>query len=96
MNERDGTVSRIDPATDAVTATILVTAVPVDGGDIAVGGGFVWARISDQLVAQIDPTTNEVVARYGPPAGSGSVAADDAAAWISAHDVDAVWRLPLD
>jgi virginiamycin B lyase len=96
MNERDGTVSRIDPATDAVTATILVTPVPVQGGDIAVGGGFVWARISDQLVAQIDPTTDEVVARYGPPAGSGSVAADDAAVWISAHDVNAVWRLPLD
>jgi YVTN family beta-propeller protein len=95
MNEADGTVSRIDPATDTVVATILVTPTRVEGGDIAVGGGSVWARISDQLVAKIDPATNEVVARYGPAAGSGSVAADDDAAWISAHDVDAIWRLPL-
>lgn len=95
MNETDGTVSRIDPTTDTVVATILVTSRPVEGGDIAVGGGSVWARISDQLVARIDPATNEVVARYGPPAGSGSVAADDDAAWISAHDVNTVWRLPL-
>ena len=96
MNEGDGTVSRIDPASDSVTATILVATRPVQGGDIAVGGGSVWARISDQLVARIEPATNEVVARFGPPAGSGSVAADDAAAWISAHDVNAVWRLPLE
>jgi YVTN family beta-propeller protein len=96
MNEGDGTVSRIDPATDTVTASIIVATRPVQGGDIAVGGGFVWARISDQLVAKVDPTTNEVVARYGPPAGSGSVAADDVAAWISAHDVNAVWRLPIE
>ncbi len=38
MNEGDGTVLRIDSATDAVTATILVTPSPVQGGDIAVEG----------------------------------------------------------
>ena len=65
------------------------------GGDLAVGGGFVWARVSGWLVSKIDPTTSEVVARYGPPAGSGSVAADETALWISAHDVDVVYRLPL-
>ena len=96
MNEGDGTVSRIDPATDSVTATIVVATRPVQGGDIAVGGGSVWARISDQLVARIDPASNEVVARFGPPAGSGSVAADDEAAWISAHDINVVFRLPLE
>lgn len=95
MNEGDGSVSRIDPATDTVVATIVASGAPVEGGDIAVGGGAVWARVSDQLVSRIDPATNQVTARYGPPSGSGSVAADDAAAWVSAHDVLAVWRLPL-
>jgi YVTN family beta-propeller protein len=95
MNEGDGTVTRIDPETDTVDATILVTPSPIEGGDIAVGGGSVWARVSDQLVARVDPVTNAVVARYGPPAGSGGVAADDVAAWIAAHDVNAIWRLPL-
>jgi len=88
-------VSHVDPATDQVVATILVGEGSVSGGDIAVGGGYVWARVSDSLVAQIDPATDEVVARFGPPAGSGSVAAAEDAVWISAHDVDTVWRLPL-
>lgn len=95
MNASDGTVSRIDPVSATVTATIAVSPRSIDGGDIAVGGGYVWARVSDILVSQIDPVTNEVVARYRPGSGSGSVAADGGAVWISAHDVDAVWRLPL-
>ncbi len=88
-------VTHVDPVTDTVVATIPVGDGTVSGGDIAVGGGYVWARVSDSLVAQIDPATDQVVARFGPPAGSGSVAADDDAVWISAHDVDTVWRLPL-
>ena len=96
MNEVDGTVSRIDPATNRVVASIRVTARPIQGGDIDVGGGSVWARVSDQLVARIDPVTNTVTARYGPASGSGSVAADAQAVWVSAHDVNAVWRLPID
>ena len=51
--------------------------------------------MSGALVAKIDPRTNMVTARYSPPAGSGSVAADARALWISAHDVNAVFRLPL-
>jgi hypothetical protein len=77
-------------------ATIPAGDGSIDGGDIAVGGGYVWARVSDSLVAQIDPATDKVVARFGPPAGSGSVAADEDAVWISAHDMNTVWRLPLD
>ena len=95
QNNIDGTVTRVDPATNRAVATITVDSGPVDGGDLAVGGGFVWARVSDTLVAKIDPATNTVVARYYPVAGSGSVAADESAAWVSAHDHDVVYRLPL-
>jgi YVTN family beta-propeller protein len=95
MNNGAGTVSSIDPASNSVTATIVVSITPVTGGDIAVGGGFVWARVGAVLVAQIDPSANAVVARFGPHAGSGSVAADDDAVWISAHDVLKVWRVPI-
>jgi virginiamycin B lyase len=94
MNQLDGTVSRIDPASNTVTATIAV-GEPIEGGDIAVGGGFVWLRGSTTLLFKIDPKTNAVVARYGPSSGSGSVAADDDAVWITAHDITTVWRLPL-
>jgi virginiamycin B lyase len=95
QNNDASTVSRVDPATNTVTATIRVSGRPIQGGDIAVGGGSVWARVSDVLVAQIDPATNTVVARFGKGWGSGSVAADDEAVWISAHDVLSIWRLPL-
>jgi virginiamycin B lyase len=94
MNQRAGSVSRVD-AGGAVAASIPVSDVPIRGGDIAVGGGSVWVRIEEDLVVRIDPTTNAVVARYGPPSGSGSVAADGDAAWVSAHDTASLWRLPL-
>jgi virginiamycin B lyase len=95
QNNIDGTVTRVDPATNRAVATIPVDGGAVDGGDLAVGGGSVWARVTDSLVVRIDPATNAVVARYSPPAGSGSVAADPDNAWVSAHDEDLVYRLPL-
>jgi YVTN family beta-propeller protein len=95
LNQADGTVSRIDPRTNTVVATITVSAQPVEGGDMAFGGGYAWARVSDALVAQIDPDTNKVIRRFGEPEGSGSVVADDNAVWISAHDVETIWRVAL-
>jgi len=94
MDQLDGTVSRIDPATNGVVATIKL-GEPVQGGDIAVGGGFVWLRGFSTLLFQIDPATNTIVKRYGPSSGSGSVAADDDAVWITAHDIQTIWRLSL-
>jgi virginiamycin B lyase len=90
-----GNVVRVDPATNKAVATIRVSNGPVTGGDIAVGGGSVWARVTDELAVRIDPVGNTVVERYGPAVGSGGVAADDRAAWLSAHDEQTVWRLPL-
>ena len=94
LNQADGTVSRVDPTARSVAATITVDTGPVDGGDMAAGGGFAWARVSSSLVAKIDPRTNTVVARYGPASGSGGVIADGSATWITAHDVNSVWRFP--
>lgn len=93
MNQRDGSVTRV-AADGSVVATIKLSA-PIQGGDIAVGGGSVWVQPGGDLLVQIDPATNEVVATYGPRSGSGSVAADGRAVWVSAHDVEAIWRLPL-
>jgi len=95
MGSATGEVVHVDPATNSVVATIP-TGGPIQGGDIAVGGGYVWARITEVLVAQIDPATDTVVARYGPPSASGSVDADDQAVWVSDYIAQAVWRLPLD
>jgi hypothetical protein len=36
-------------------ASIQVSNGPVSGGDVAVGGGSVWARVTDELAIRIDP-----------------------------------------
>ena len=92
LNQGDGTVSRIDPQTNRVVATIDV-GVPGAGGDIAAGEGAVWVRATKVLLSVIDPKTNKVIKRFGPAQGSGAVRAKDGNVWISAHDVNKVWRL---
>ncbi len=94
MNQLDGTISRVDPSTNAVVATIDF-GERIRGGDIAVGGGSVWVHGSTTLLARIDPATNTITKRYGPQVGSGGVAANDDAVWITAHDVKTIWRLPV-
>jgi virginiamycin B lyase len=84
MNQLDGSVSHVDPTSNEVIATIPVDAA-IEGGDLTVGAGFVWLRASSELVAQIDPATDRVVARIGSPQASGSAHASDGQLWISGH-----------
>jgi virginiamycin B lyase len=94
LNQGDGSVTRLDPETGKVAATIPAEVVG-PGGDITTGGGSVWVRGSGYLLTRIDPETNTLVERYGPASGSGAVIVGFGAVWISAHDVETVWRLPL-
>jgi streptogramin lyase len=96
MANASSEVFRVDPSSNTVVATVDVSFSPVEGGDLTFGGGSVWARVSDVLVARIDPATNEVVARFGDARGSGSADGDSHALWISAHDVSAVYRVPVE
>jgi virginiamycin B lyase len=93
LDQVDGTVTRVDARTGK--AVRIRTGMRGEGGDLTVGGGSVWARGGDQLLARIDPRRRRVVARYGPPSGSGAVIVGSGAVWVSAHDVNTVWRLPL-
>jgi hypothetical protein len=79
-----------------VTATIKVSSGGISGGDIAASADAVWVRVTDDALAvRIDPRTNAVVDRLGPPTGSGGAAIAEASVWITAHDDrQAVWRLP--
>ena len=94
MNQDDGTVSRIDPDTDTVVATVQASEGRIPGGDIAAGDGVVWVRTDTELAAAIDVATDEVVRVLGPAAGSGSIAVTEDAVWITAHDVTEVYRVP--
>lgn len=97
MNQADGSVSRIDNRiVDEVVATIPVDARGIFGGDLTVGEGFVWLRASDELVAQIDPATDRVVARIGSPQASVSVSAGEGQLWTVGHfETGTGWRAKL-
>jgi streptogramin lyase len=96
MNQTDGSVSHVDPGSDTVVATIPVDAGAIFGGDVTVGAGFVWLRASSELVAQIDPATDRVVARIGPAQASGGAHASDGQLWIADHfERPGGWRAVL-
>jgi virginiamycin B lyase len=92
VNQVDGSVSRIDPKTNTLVSSLFCD-VAGTGGDIAVGGGFVWVRAKNKLLLAIDPATNGVIATFGPPSGSGAVRASANAVWVSSHDINTVWKL---
>jgi streptogramin lyase len=101
MNQTDGSVSHIDPTSGSVVATIQVDGEAIFGGDVTFGAGFVWLRASAEMVAQIDPATDRVVARIGSPQASGSAHAGDGQLWISDHYEEpqgwraVLYRIPL-
>lgn len=92
LNWGDGSVSKIDPGLNRLAATFSL-GMKGEGGDITTGGGRVWVRGTDVLLAAIDPETNLVSRIYGPPAGSGAVRVAGDLVWVSAHDTKTLWVL---
>lgn len=77
-----GTVSRLDPRTDEVVATIETPGTE-DFSRVAVGEGAVWVTADGGKVYRIDPATNTVVATIpvgGPIMG---VWAGDGSVWVT-------------
>jgi hypothetical protein len=66
-----GAVSMIDPATDQIEATIVVSRPEHGPWDVAVGEGGVWVVVGPQThhsqVVRIDPATDRIVARIDVP-----------------------------
>ncbi len=92
LNQTDGSVSHIDPKTNKLITTILCD-VPGTGGDISAGEGYVWVRAKKELLLVIDPKQNKIVEILGPPAGSGAVRASHGSVWVTAHDINKIWKL---
>ena len=69
-NHHGGTVSRIDPATNKVVATIPVgNAGPSGPHQVGLGLGSVWVGVPNtSSVYRIDPSTNKVQAKIDIPA----------------------------
>jgi YVTN family beta-propeller protein len=87
-NTTDGTVSRIDPGTAAVTRTVSTRGAPLG---IAVGEGTVWAWSSfegEAKLTEIDPATGRVrfVQGLGYPDPAGG-AVGFGSLWLSVNDL---------
>jgi len=96
-NPSDNTVSRIDPATNDVVATIPVGPQPVE---LAVSPGAVWvSNDAGPSVSRIDPATNRVVATIRVGAASGccaghmAITAGGGAVWVGVPNLNRVVRI---
>ena len=91
LNQGDGSVSRIDPKTNKVVATIEV-GVPGGGGEIAVGEGSVWVTAFEFPLSRIDPSTNTVVQQFAGEGGD-AVRVGLGSVWLADLRAGNLWRL---
>lgn len=88
-----GTVWRIDPATNAVTAEIVARGA----SGIAVGFGSVWVAARDRAVVyRIDPATNSVAATIDLPGPIGGIGVGLDGVWVSGFGSGWVSRIDPD
>ena len=81
LTPSDTTLSRIDPATNDVVATIGVGRAP---SGLAVGAGAVWVSSrSDGTVVRIDPATDRVVATIPVGQAPGAVTVAGGIVWVA-------------
>jgi DNA-binding beta-propeller fold protein YncE len=86
-------LTRIDPGTNAVTATIAVRDAPYLG-DPAVVDGMVWLpQIRRNAIAVVDPTSNTVVRTVKAGVGPFVVAEIDGEAWVPSWKGHDIWRI---
>jgi virginiamycin B lyase len=93
-NQNSGTATRIDPAANEAAAEIDIGG-PFQGGDIAAGDGVVWAATGEGPLSLIDPSTDEVVQQWEFH-GADALALGAGSVWVSDHQLETVYRYPLD
>jgi virginiamycin B lyase len=92
LSQSDGSVSRIDPASNKVAALIPVH-VPGKGGEICYGGGFIWVTMDGNPVTRIDPATNKVIDQYGNYPKADAIRYGFGSVWVSDHGKGELWRI---
>ena len=88
LNQSDGTVQRIDGKTGAVVATIETVTGYRGGGDIVVGGGYVWVTLKGNLpVIQIDPKTNTMIRKFKGFGMGDAIRYGAGSLWVSGSNI---------
>jgi virginiamycin B lyase len=93
LNQGDGTISRVDAATGKLLVTIPA-GIPGLGGEIAFGGGSVWATVFGFPITRIDPSMNKVVQQWVGKGGD-SIRYAHGAVWLTFLSGAKVWRLKV-
>ncbi|MGH3039602.1 MAG: ABC transporter substrate-binding protein [Gaiellaceae bacterium] len=92
VSEREGTVSRIDPATRAVQ----VLKVGASANGVAYGAGSVWVTNgAERTVAQVNPDSVTLVQTFDVGNGPAGVAVGEGAVWVANAIDGTVSRIDL-
>jgi streptogramin lyase len=89
LNRGDGSVTRVDPASNKVVTTIPIAAA-AGPGEIAAGAGSVWISAPGVPLVRIDPRTNRAVRFTGE--GGGAILVAHGSLWVAAG-ANKTWRL---
>ena len=90
-DNQTATLSRIDPTTKRVIASIPVGK---GGTQLTGGAGSVWvANSDDSTVSRVDPATNSVVATIPVGANPQGITATPGAVWVASHDDGTVTKI---
>lgn len=91
-NHADQTVSRIDPVTNTLTATIRIGRG--EFGYVAAGEGSIWVTNNDaNTVSRIDPRSNTVVATIPVGENPQGIAVGSGSVWVANHRAGSVSRI---
>jgi streptogramin lyase len=93
LNQGDGTISRVDAKSGKLLATIPA-GIPGLGGEIAYGGGYIWATVFGFPITRIDPSQNKVVQQWVGKGGD-SIRFAHGSVWLSFLMGAKVWRLKM-
>jgi len=93
LNQGDGTIARVDAKTGKRTA-VIAAGIPGLGGEIAFGGGAVWATVFDFPITRIDAETNAITGQWAGPGGD-SIRFGHGSVWLTSLMGGKVWRLPV-
>jgi virginiamycin B lyase len=97
-NPDSGKLTRIDPTTNTIVATLVVGENGCDDegcGDVVIGQGAVWV-LADNLgtISRIDPQTNRIVATiHFPPKDNSLVFVTPGAVWVTNRALRTISRI---
>jgi len=92
LSQSDGSVTRINPANNTVQS-VTPAGVPGEGGDIAIGGAYVWVSAAGTPLTRISSQLARVLDQYGNYKGADAIRFGFNSVWISDHGKGDVWRI---